>query len=133
MAAFPLTLFTKWRKRRAIRAYAQRLPLLLRREYGASGTYTPKQICQSIRRDGLSLDYSCYALSMFVDRETFNDFHAAIGETCDYDAMRAEAADLAGRTQVPAERFPAPLDAGFWSAGSHAASGHDGGPGLWRQ
>jgi hypothetical protein len=132
MVGLPLMLVTRWRKRRAILAYARRLPHLLRRDYGACGSYTARQIRQTIRRDGLSLDYSCYALSMFADRGDFNDFHAALGETCDYDAMRAEAAELAGPALVSPDGSPAPPP-GFADEIAHIPIGHGGGPGLWSQ
>jgi hypothetical protein len=37
-------MFTSWRKRAAIRSYLRRLPRLLAADYGASETYTPKQV-----------------------------------------------------------------------------------------
>ena len=36
--------------------------------------------------------YACYAIAMFSGRDDFAKFHAGIGETCDYDAMRGEVA-----------------------------------------
>ena len=80
-------------KRRAIRAYTRRLPRLLSKDYGYSQSYTPKQVRRTVERSGLDIEYSCYAVAMFSERDDFNQFHHELGEICDYDAMRAEVAD----------------------------------------
>ncbi len=80
------------RKRWAIRSYVRKLPRLLRRDYGAAPRYTPAQIRKTIERYDLNQDYSCYAISMFSDRTGFDFYHQSIGESCDYDSMRAEVA-----------------------------------------
>ena len=81
------------RKRRAIRNYARRLPRLLARDYGFSRSYSARQVRRTIEHSGLDAGFSCYGVAMFSDRDEFNQFHHEIGETCDYDAMRAEIAD----------------------------------------
>lgn len=80
-------------KSRAIRTYTRQLPRLLSKDYGYSRSYTPKQVRRTVERSGLPVEYSCYAVAMFSDRENFNQFHHELGEVCDYDAMRAEIAD----------------------------------------
>jgi Family of unknown function (DUF6559) len=42
--------FEAFRKRRAIRSYARRLPRLLAKDYGYSQTYTPQQVRKTIAR-----------------------------------------------------------------------------------
>jgi len=81
-----------WRKRRATRDYAQRLPTLLAKDYGASRSYTAMQVKKTIDRYKLNSDYSCYGISMFCERAEFDQYHHALGEACTYDAMRAEIA-----------------------------------------
>jgi hypothetical protein len=81
-----------WRKRRATRDYARRLPKLLAKDYGASQSYTPVQVKRTIDRYNMNSEYSCYGLSMFCDREEFDQYHHTLGESCNYDGMRAEIA-----------------------------------------
>ena len=80
------------KKNRAIKSYAKRLPELLAKDYGRSTHYRPLQIKRTIERAGLDPTYSCYAIAMFSGREDFIQFHNEIGETCDFNAMRAEVA-----------------------------------------
>ena len=80
------------RKNRAIRNYLKKLPGLLAKEYGRSTHYRPLQIKRTIERAGLDPIHACYAIAMFSAREDFIQFHIDAGETCDYDAMRAEVA-----------------------------------------
>ena len=87
-----MNLIRKVQKRMAIRSYLRRLPRLLAKDYGRSTTYTPRQVRSTIDRSGLSAIYSCYGVAIFSTREAFASFHAGIGETCDFDAMRAEVA-----------------------------------------
>ena len=61
-----------WRCGRAIKGYAQRLPALLVKDYGAAKAYTPAQIRASILRHGLNLHFQSYAVAMFSDRERFD-------------------------------------------------------------
>jgi hypothetical protein len=74
------------------KSYVKKLPGLLAKDYGRSAHYKPSQIKRTIERAGLDPIYSCYAIAMFSGREDFIQFHNDIGETCDYDAMRAEVA-----------------------------------------
>src|SRR5581483_10888155 len=81
-----------FRRRRATRDYARKLPNLLARDYGAAREYTPRQVRKTIERYGLNGDYSCYAIAMFSGRTDFDQFHRSLGESCDYDTMRADVA-----------------------------------------
>jgi hypothetical protein len=81
------------RKRWATRDYARKLPRLLAKDYGFSLSYSPRQVRSTIERYRLSDYYSCYAISMFCDRTAFEQYHNGLGESCDYDAMRAEVAE----------------------------------------
>jgi hypothetical protein len=80
------------KKNRAIKSYVKKLPRLLAKDYGRSAHYRPLQIKRTIERAGLDPIYSCYAVAMFSLREDFIQFHVDVGETCDYDAMRADIA-----------------------------------------
>ena len=80
----------RFRKQRAIKSYINKLPLLLAKDYGSSKRYKPQQIRSTIMRSNLDDFYSCYAISMFSNREDFEQFHLENGEPCDYDIMRGE-------------------------------------------
>ena len=82
------------RKWVAIRSYVKGLGPKLQEAYGRQAKYSPTQVIQTIRDGGFSPDFSCFALSLFCDRHSFDDYHQFFGRACDYDAMRTE---LAGR------------------------------------
>ena len=75
------------RKRLAIRSYVKRLGRKLRERYGRSRSYTPAQVQRTAQLLGLNNDYLCYALCMYCERGDFDAYHAAAGESCDYDLM----------------------------------------------
>jgi len=115
-------------KRRAIRHYARSLPRLLAKDYGHSKTYTPAQVRSTIERSGLNTIYSCYAIAMFSTRESFDQFHEANGEPCNYDAMRGEIAidHFGGNSDFD---FSDIITAFSESDAGHDHGGHDGGGG----
>lgn len=80
------------RKRRAIRAYARKLPRMLRADYGFARTYTPHQIKATIERNGLDRDHAAYAVAMFSGPDGFVPFDADSSEHYNYEAMRTEVA-----------------------------------------
>ncbi len=77
-------------KQQVIRGYSKHLGKQLQHRYGVRERYTPKQIKDTIRSSGLSTDLDCYGIAMYAERNDFIEYHRAIGETCDYDAMRDE-------------------------------------------
>ena len=80
------------RKRRALQAYRTTLFRQLRRTYGRKLYYSPSEVTSAARDLRVANElFLCYALGMFCEREAFVAYHAARGESCDYDAMRAEA------------------------------------------
>jgi len=87
-----LTLFGRLRKKRAIQSYIQRLPRLLRTDYGPSKSYTPAQVIRTIERSGLSSEYSRFALAIFSDPTDFDSYHEILGEDCSYMDLRSEMA-----------------------------------------
>ena len=123
--------FRSFGKRRAIRSYARQLPRLLVRDYGHSRSYTPLQVRRTVERSGLSVAHSCYAIAMFSDRDGFDHFHHAVGEQCDYTAMRAEIADCQFHGNLAfttTDVFSLYADPGvdFGQGGSHDGGGGDG-------
>jgi len=67
---------------------------MLSKHYGYARSYTPQQVRKTVETVGLNGEFSCYAVAMFSSRESFDQFHRDLGETCDYDAMRAYVADM---------------------------------------
>jgi len=110
-----------WRRGRAIKDYARRLPRLLVKDYGGSNAYNPAQIRASIRRHGLNPHFEGYAVAMFSDRERFEQFRAGQAEMRDYDEMRGQAAlaHFGADSDFNALNFLS--DSGFAEGG---ASGH---------
>jgi len=128
--------FKNIRKRRAIRGYVRQLPRLLVKDYGFSQAYTPAQVRRTIERAGMSTDYGCYAISMFSDESDFVAYHNALGEGCDYAAMRAEiaASHFHGNSHfsiadMPTHDLPGYGPGDFHAGGGSHGHGGDGGHG----
>jgi hypothetical protein len=128
---FFIDYFRSLAKRRAIRSYARRLPRLLAKDYGHSKSYTPQQVRRTIERYRLNSNYSCYGVAMFSDRDDFTAFHQQIGQSCDYDVMQGEIADLhfQGNSDFTTTDVSACSDAGGGHGGDGHSSGGDGGGG----
>lgn len=77
----------------ALRSYVKSLGKKLRERYGSAKKYTLTQVKATIEECGYSVDWMCYALCMYCDYADFMDYHRAMGEPCDYLAMRIEVAD----------------------------------------
>ena len=125
------------KKNRAIKSYAKKLPALLAKDYGRSAHYRPLQIKRTIERAGFDPIYACYAIAMFSGREDFLQFHNEVGETCDFDAMRAEVAhshfagdvnfDVGDIVNLYSERGSEAYHPGSQDSGSgHGHGGHEG-------
>ncbi len=84
------------RKRRALRSYKTTLATKLRKRYGRERHYTPEQVKTTARDAGVSNAFICFAFAMYCDREAFDAYHLAAGESCDYVAMREEIGPIVG-------------------------------------
>ena len=85
----------RWiKKRRALRAYKTTLAIKLRARYGRETHYTPEQVKRCATDAGVSTAFLCFAFAIYCDRDTFDAYHRAEGEACDYDAMRVEVGAL---------------------------------------
>lgn len=78
------------RKRRAIADYKGRLGRLLKARYGPKDRYSPAQVKAIMKEWGYSTPYDCYGLAMYCDYADFMAYHQAIGQACNYEAMRSE-------------------------------------------
>lgn len=120
-------MWKRFQKRRAMRRYRRRLGVQLRRRYGRERYYTPEQVKTTAVASSLGVDHLCFALAMYCDRASFDAYHQAQGEVCDYDAMRADigASYFGGDTTFDASSFDA-LDASYGTSDGHDG-GHHGG------
>ena len=76
-----------FKRRGAARNYARRLPPQLRKDYGASATYTPVQIAASAFRAKLPQEYIMFGYAAFLTKEAFEalkDFQSLFG----YEELR---------------------------------------------
>jgi hypothetical protein len=74
------------------RAIARRVGKHLASVYGPRKSYSPAIVRAAMRRCEFPADWDCWALSLYTAQTDFDAFHAALGEACDYAAMRAEMA-----------------------------------------
>ncbi|MBO6521830.1 MAG: hypothetical protein JJ900_15690 [Rhodospirillales bacterium] len=58
-------------KNRAAKKYASKLGPYLQKAYGASNTYTAKQINSAVQKLGLSMKYICFGYAAFTTAETY--------------------------------------------------------------
>ncbi|HEY5938290.1 MAG TPA: DUF6559 family protein, partial [Kofleriaceae bacterium] len=98
--------------------------------YGRERHYTPEQVRSTALYKGLGTAHICFALAMYCDRTSFDAYHHERGETCDYDAMRADigASYFGGDTTFDATSFDV-LDASYATpdGGGHDGGGYDAG------
>jgi hypothetical protein len=128
--------FSSIMRRRSIKLYAKRLSPLLRKRYGYRRQYSGGQIRHAVTGAGMPTAHICFAYAMFMSQKEFDALHKELGETCDYQAMRQEIAELhfSGDStfSVPdlmahADSFGAGDSVSGWGAGD--GGGGDGGGG----
>ena len=64
------------------------------RAHGQKAHYAPAEVEEASKKSGHGVDWACWAMSVFCSHETFDAHHAAIGESCDYGAMKSEMASV---------------------------------------
>lgn len=60
------------------------------RNYGKKPYYTVDEVKESNRRCKIDIDFCCWSHAAFNSHADFDAFHRAIGEQCDYVAMKSE-------------------------------------------
>jgi uncharacterized membrane protein YgcG len=113
------------RKRLAIRSYGKRLKPWLQTQYGRQDYYSPNQVRTGASTLGLPVDPLCYAYAMFCTHADFDAHHAAIGESCNYDAMRAEA--TAHDSSSDSSSGSGDSGGGWFDSGGDSGGGDSGG------
>jgi hypothetical protein len=122
--------FSSIMRRRSIRLYARKLGPLLRKRYGYSRQYTGGQIRQTVASAGMPLAHICFAYAMFMSQKAFDTLHSELRETCDYQAMRQEVAELhfSGDSTFSVPDLMAHASSfGTGEGGSHSGAGDSGG------
>jgi hypothetical protein len=77
------------------RKQVQRVGNDLIKNYGKKKFYTVQEVKNANRRQAVNYDVACWSHAFFNSHPDFDQYHAKIGETCDYTAMKSEmAADL---------------------------------------
>jgi len=63
------------------------------RNHGKKRFYTVQEVKNANRRQGISYDVGCWSHAFFNSHHDFDEYHAKIGESCDYRGMKAEMAE----------------------------------------
>ena len=85
-----MSLFGAFRRRRAVRKYARRLPRQLYRDYGASQFFTPGQIRAAVARLKIDPAFIVYGYAMFLPEAAFNELRPQMQSQLSYQRARAE-------------------------------------------
>jgi hypothetical protein len=62
----------------------------LLKNYGRKQYYSVQEVKQSNLRQKIGVDFACWSHAMFNSHTDFDNYHALIGEACDYVAMKSE-------------------------------------------
>lgn len=74
------------------KAYISAVGKTLLQRHGKRKFYSPTQVRQASQSSKFDIDWHCWAVCVFSAADDFNAYHQALGEDCDYLAMRAEMA-----------------------------------------
>jgi len=70
--------------------YGKQVGEVLVRNYGKKRYYPAVEVKKASLGAGYPLDYSCWGLALFTSPEDFAAYHEAIGQACDYAAMKGD-------------------------------------------
>jgi hypothetical protein len=62
----------------------------LLQNYGRKKFYSAEEVKAANRRQDVPFDVACWSHAAFNSHADFDAYHAAIGESCDYAAMKSE-------------------------------------------
>jgi hypothetical protein len=68
------------------------------RHYGSKKFYSIREVKSANRRQGIGYDVGCWSHAFFNSHGDFDTYHARIGESCDYVAMKREMLDSVAAT-----------------------------------
>ena len=66
----------------------------LLKTYGKRKHYSALEVREANRRQGISVDVSCWSHAFFNSHGDFDKYHQTLGEVCDYGAMRHSLLDV---------------------------------------
>jgi hypothetical protein len=72
------------------RALAKRVGDDLLHHVGRKPYYSVAEVKAANRRQKVDIDAACWAHALFNSHADFDRYHAEVGETCDYSAMKSE-------------------------------------------
>jgi hypothetical protein len=86
-------LFRLLKRRQAIKSFVFKLPLELRRRFGAKTHYSVEEIDRVLESGKFNRAFSAYAYAMLCSRATFEDYFRGLNVDCTYDGLRKIVAD----------------------------------------
>ncbi len=73
--------------------------------YGKKKFYSTIEVKEANKRQGINVDFACWSHSVFNSHLDFDQHHSAMGETCDYIAMKTEAVESISTSMPGATLF----------------------------
>jgi len=113
-----VTWLQNFRKKRAAKAYARKLPRLLKQSWGFSDHYTPAQIKTSAKKLGLDLRYVAFGYAGFLPPETYESLRSEMPIDMTFDEAR----------ELFEYYFPLNLWSAQWEPTGESSGGSDGFP-----
>ena len=83
-------MFAAFRKKRALKRYAQELPHCLARDYGGQKSFTSAQIAAAVRKLKLDPTLIVHAYAMFLSKELFDSVVTGTPPSLSYEDARVE-------------------------------------------
>jgi hypothetical protein len=83
-------MFAAYRKRQALKRYAQELPRCVARDYGGQKSVTSAQIAAAVHKLKLDPTLIVYAYAMFLSKELFDSVMAGTSASLSYEDARIE-------------------------------------------
>jgi hypothetical protein len=80
------------------------------KNYGKKKFYTVQEVKNANRRQSIDYDAGCWSHAFFNSHRDFDEYHAKIGETCDYAAMKREMLDSVTTTADSSSVFDLNFD-----------------------
>ncbi|WP_049722975.1 hypothetical protein [Gilvimarinus polysaccharolyticus] len=70
------------------KSLAQKVGANLVSSHGKKKYYSQSDISKAVVTSGFDSAITCWALSLFMHHDRFDDYHSSIGEDCDYSSMK---------------------------------------------
>ena len=80
------------------------------KNHGKKSFYTVQEVKNANRRQGIKYDFACWSHASFNSHGDFDEYHARIGENCDYAAMKREMFDSISTSPDASSAFDLSFD-----------------------